>query len=98
MGNATDVQRFALEFGLEIRTRIRRFRKLAYGGIAGFAEVIVPPLSPVVGKTLEGIAIRKAYGVEPIMTLIGDKEERSDYSIYNALRLVLSIYRRNAVR
>lgn len=33
----------------------------------------------MIGKTLQEIGIRKNYGVEPIMLLSGDREERGDF-------------------
>lgn len=80
LGKLSDVQRFVAEFGLVARPYAYRFRELQAGASGGFAEVIIPPRSPVVGKTLREVEMRKRWGVEPIMMLIGDKEERGDFS------------------
>jgi len=80
LGRQADVERFVADHGLLARRYPVRFGDYRFGGEAGFAEVIIPPRSPVVGKTLREIALRKTYGVEPIMLLKGDKEERLDFS------------------
>ncbi|MCK4546969.1 MAG: SLC13 family permease [Candidatus Eisenbacteria sp.] len=80
LGQLGDVERFVDDFDLQVRGFAYRFRELQSGETAGFAEVIIPPRSPVVGKSLRQIEVRKTWGVEPIMTLIGDKEERHDLS------------------
>jgi di/tricarboxylate transporter len=68
------------EFHLQARRYVSRFKDLQSGERAGFAELIVPPLSPMIGKTLREIEMRKHYGVEPILLLKGDREERGDFS------------------
>jgi di/tricarboxylate transporter len=80
LGQLRDVERFVDDYKLQVRPFAYRFKGLMSGETAGFAEVIIPPRSPVVGKTLREIEMRKNWGVEPIMTLIGDKEERRDFS------------------
>ncbi len=62
------------------RQDTRVFEHLETAGRAGFAEVIVPVRSPVSGKRLRDITLRKTYGVEPIMLLTGEEEERGDFS------------------
>ncbi len=80
LGKLADVERFVDDFDLQVRPFAYRFKGLQSGGSGGFAEVIIPPRSPLVGKTLREIEMRKKWGVEPIMTLIGEKEERRDFS------------------
>ncbi len=80
LGRPEDVERFCADHGLECRRECRDFGELDPGGDAGFAEVIIPPRSPVAGKTLREIALRKNHHVEPIMLLRGDVEQRTDFS------------------
>ncbi|UCE19343.1 MAG: anion permease [Gemmatimonadota bacterium] len=80
LGAKRDVERFESEYGLQTREKKERFEDLQSAGQAGFAEVIIPPRAPVSGKTLRQIAMRKTYGVEPIMLLSGDREVRGDFS------------------
>lgn len=80
LGRPEDVERFCADHGLACRKECRDFGELDPGGDAGFAEIIIPPRSPVAGKTLREIALRKNYHVEPIMLLRGDVEQRTDFS------------------
>ncbi len=80
LGRPDDVERFCSDHGLECELECRDFGEMDPGGDAGFAEVIIPPRSPMAGRTLRDIALRKNYHVEPIMLLRGDVEQRTDFS------------------
>lgn len=80
LGRDEDIKRFCADYGLACEEGCGDFRELDTGGGAGFAEVIVPPRSPLVGRTLRDIALRKNFHVEPIMLLRGESEERGDFS------------------
>lgn len=80
LGRPDDVERFCGDHGLECREECQDFGDVDPSGDAGFSEIIIPPRSPVAGRTLREIALRKNYHVEPIMLLRGDVEQRSDFS------------------
>ncbi|MBN1454911.1 MAG: SLC13 family permease [Methanomicrobia archaeon] len=80
LGAPRDLERFIADFRLKVTTASTQFEALRSGEIAGFAELIIPPRAPVAGKTMRQLAIRKMYGVEPIMLLSGAREEREDFS------------------
>jgi di/tricarboxylate transporter len=80
LGDPSDIERFVGDYQLQKREEASRFEDLRSGEMTGFAEVIMPPRAPVAGKTLREIALRKTYGVEPIMLLSGVMEERGDFS------------------
>jgi len=80
LGSRDDLFRFVRDYGLMYRQDTKVFEHLETAGHAGFAELIVPVRSPVSGKRLRDIAFRKTYGVEPIMLLTGEKEERENFS------------------
>ncbi len=80
LGTQRDLERFIADFRLEVTTASPQFEALRSGEVAGFAELIIPPRAPVAGKTMRKLAIRKTYGVEPIMLLSGVREEREDFS------------------
>lgn len=79
LGKQDDVERFVADGGLRPSTT-SRFRTLQVSESAGFAEIVIPPRSSVAGKTLREIALRKTYGVEPVMLLSGAREDRNDFS------------------
>ncbi len=47
---------------------------------AAFAQFVVLPLSKQVGKSIREIAVRKNFGVEPLVLLAGEREYRDDFS------------------
>lgn len=80
LGAASDIKGFIEDYRLQIAPSSPQFEALRSGEVAGFAELIIPPRAPVAGKTMRELAIRKTYGVEPIMLLSGVREEREDFS------------------
>jgi di/tricarboxylate transporter len=80
LGDKKDLARFVADYKLKYRKDKRPLKRLETAAHAGFAELIIPVKSPIVGKTLRAIEFRKTYGVEPIMLLSGDHEERGDFS------------------
>lgn len=80
LGEREDFDRFVNDFGLEIIEDRDEFAELTSVESAGFAEAIIVPRSHVAGKTLREIAMRKNFGVEPVMLLSGDREVRADFS------------------
>ena len=65
-GEKENIDRFFYEFNLKPKKELDIFKKLGDKKNAGFAEIILPPDSTLSGKTLEEIALRKNYKIEPI--------------------------------
>jgi di/tricarboxylate transporter len=80
LGDREDFDRFVAEFGLEPIEDTEVLSDLRSSETAGFAEVIIPPRSPVIGRTIREIAMRKNYSVEPLMLMSGEREMRADFS------------------
>ncbi len=80
LGDRNDLNRFVTDYGLMYREDAKPFEDLETAGHAGFAELVIPVRAPLIGKTLREIALRKTYGVEPIMLLSGEREERENFS------------------
>ena len=47
---------------------------------AGFAEIMIPPRSEMVGKTLREMQLRKRHSVEPILLVHHGENQRGDFS------------------
>ncbi|NYT06494.1 MAG: TRAP transporter large permease subunit, partial [Methanomicrobiales archaeon] len=78
LGTAADAESFAADFRCA-----KKYQPRAVPGnedAAGFAEVLVRPKSGVAGKTLRDLLFRKKFGLEPIVLLKGDHEERESMS------------------
>ena len=66
-GEKDKIENFFAAFKLEAKRELRVFKQLEDREIAGFAEIIMPPDSSLSGKTIEEIALRKNYKIEPII-------------------------------
>ncbi|MBE0556836.1 MAG: SLC13 family permease, partial [Proteobacteria bacterium] len=67
LGDEEDVTKFAAAYDLTQQEQACRFAGLNDPDRAGFAEVIIPPRSEIVGQTIRRFSIRKRYAVEPVM-------------------------------
>jgi di/tricarboxylate transporter len=80
LGDGDNIERFAIHNGLELRERLEKFEDLDDPAKAGFAEVIIPPRSSLIGQTIRQYAMRKHHEIEPIMLFSGGVEIRGDFS------------------
>jgi di/tricarboxylate transporter len=79
MGQESDIERFTTDYVLR-REQAGQFEQLRSSEQGGFAELIIPPRAPIVGKTLREVALRKNFVVEPILLLSGRTQMREDFS------------------
>lgn len=80
LGTEDDVNAFASAYNLTRPERASRFSGLDDPARAGFAEVIVPPRSELVGHTLRHFSLRRRYAVEPVILFSRGEEVRGDFS------------------
>jgi di/tricarboxylate transporter len=62
MGRRDAVDRFCKENGLELKRRTEVFTEILSATAAGIAEVVIPPDSGFIGKTLKEVSLRQRYG------------------------------------
>jgi len=58
-----ELRRFIGEGKLTLRPKLREFRHLLARSIAGIAELVVPPNSHLIGKTVRELRMRMTYGL-----------------------------------
>lgn len=80
LGNEENVRNFASAYNLVFQERADRFSNLNDPEHAGFAEVIIPPRSEMIGQTIRQFSLRKRYAVEPMMMFSEGEEIRGDFS------------------
>ncbi len=80
IGKEEDIEQFVEDYNLKFREKTGKVRDLKSEEEAGFAEIIIPPRSTIVEKTIRELEFRKIYRVEPMMLLKGAGEERGDFS------------------
>jgi len=61
MGRRESVVRFAEDYGLRIKPEMDVFSEVLSAASAGIAEVVIPPDSSVIGKSIREIEIRKKH-------------------------------------
>lgn len=76
LGSADNIQRFSKDFQLDDVSASRYFSDDFNPNVSGFAEIIIPPGSELAGKSIREYALRKRYGVEPV--ILFNKGERVD--------------------
>ena len=80
LGNIEDIGKFAGDYGLVFHNELNSFEQLSDPGSAGFAEVLVPPRSVLVGGTIRDFSLRKRFAVEPVVFFSGDTQVQGDFS------------------
>lgn len=75
LGSRANIKRFVEDYGLNKYDRSRYERHFDLDEV-GFAELIVPPRSSLIGTAIDEDSFREAYGVEPIVLLTRDKMEQ----------------------
>jgi di/tricarboxylate transporter len=79
-GSQEDISAFSGAFGLKMLDRTVEKEQTLLLGNASFAQYVVLPRSPMAGRTIRGIAMRRNFGVEPLILLSGESEYREDFS------------------
>ncbi|MFK8032433.1 MAG: SLC13 family permease [Gammaproteobacteria bacterium] len=67
-----DLKHFVKTNGLRLRPKLVEFRHLLARSIAGVAEIIVPPDSVLVGKSVREMRMRMSYGLSLLSIYRGD--------------------------
>jgi len=80
MGGQESFDAFVRDFGLDPVEGGGRFDEMQEAGLTGFAELVIPPRSPLAGKSLRDIALRKTWAVEPVTLLSGAGAVHEDFS------------------
>ncbi|MBN1479765.1 SLC13 family permease [candidate division KSB1 bacterium] len=80
LGDRLDVEKLVADYHLLFPIESKKLAKFQFNQTCGFAEIIIPPLSPFAGKSIRDIAVRKTFGVEPILLMRGTEEYREDFS------------------
>jgi len=76
LGSEKNIKQFSEDFQLDYLSGSRYFSDDFNPNVSGFAEVIIPPGSELAGKSIREYALRKRYGVEPV--ILFNKGERVD--------------------
>ena len=61
MGSREEVEKYAKLHGLELKTEVDSFAEFLSATNAGIAEVVIPPFSDLIGKSVADIQFRRKY-------------------------------------
>jgi di/tricarboxylate transporter len=80
LGRREDIQRFADDYGVKVRSRLGRFAEALGVDRAGYAEVLVAPRARIIGESVSQVDLRESYRVEPLALLSAGVTHTSDLS------------------
>lgn len=85
LGGEDQAKAFATTHGLLHEEKATRLASLSDPGQAGFAEVIIPPRSAMVGRSIREYSLRKRHAVEPVRLFNKGQEIRGDFSDHEVI-------------
>lgn len=80
MGDDTQLEAFSSEYQIVKTDNQGIFEGIDDPEDYGFVEVIVPPRSELIGKTIREYGLRKRHGVEPVMLFSSGEKFQGDFS------------------
>jgi di/tricarboxylate transporter len=80
LGEESKAKEMAIAFGLNEITAPSIFKRLDKPEESGFAEVIIPASSEIIGKTLRDYAFRRRFALEPLILFDSGEEIIGDFS------------------
>ncbi|MFO7368986.1 MAG: SLC13 family permease [Bacteroidales bacterium] len=80
LGSAENMKQFSKDFQLEEPAVSGYFSDDFNPNVSGFAEVITPPGSELVGKCIREYSLRKRYAVEPLILFNKGERVEGDFS------------------
>lgn len=78
MGHQERISKFADEYGLELKKQITAFQEAFNPVTSGIAEVVVPPQSNLIGKTMGELGFRRVFGVTLLAVYRDDRPIRQN--------------------
>lgn len=85
LGGEDHIKRFAAGYGLLREEKTDGLAELGDPDLAGFAEVIIPPRSAMIGQSIRKYSLRKRYAVEPVMVFSKGEGIRGDFSDHEVI-------------
>lgn len=79
-GDPERIDQYVSDYKLEAVTHAPMFHGVDDPTESGFVEVIIPPRSELVGKTIRKFSMRKRYAVEPLMIFSQGRKIEGDIS------------------
>lgn len=81
LANKINVDKFIDKFGLNLSSVIKKFANMLSTSKSGIAEIVIPPNSSLVGKSVRDVWLRKSYGIAMVGLHRGGKTLRAGEGI-----------------
>ncbi len=78
LGSQKDVAAYADKYNLRLKTELESFAEILSPSHAGISEIVLPPSSSLIGKSMGDIRMRKRYGLSTLTIYRGEEAIRSD--------------------
>jgi di/tricarboxylate transporter len=78
LGTESEIRHFKSTYKLDVRSDLNTFVNALNPTRAGISEVVIPPNSNFIGKTIGDIGLRRRYGVSALAVYRGDATLRDD--------------------
>ena len=85
LGNEECIKRYSEDYGLISEDSSERLASLGDPEQSGFAELIIPPRSDLIGQSIRQISFRRRYEVEPVMMFSKGEKVEGDFSDHQVL-------------
>lgn len=83
IGERKAIREFCEHFGLDLRPNLQAFAEQLSESAAGLAEVVISPVSPLVGESARTVRLRAAHGISTLAILRGGKVYREGHDVRN---------------
>jgi di/tricarboxylate transporter len=78
LGHHQEIQAFAEKYGLQLKGNLETFSEILSSSVAGISEVVIPPGSTVIGKSVDELRLRKSLGISVLAVNRGDEVIRTN--------------------
>lgn len=72
IGRFEEIEAFANEYKLLLKKNLETFAETLSAGVAGISEIVIPPGSNIIGKSVDELRIRKTLGLSILSVKRGD--------------------------
>ncbi|MBI1422163.1 MAG: SLC13 family permease [Gammaproteobacteria bacterium] len=78
IGHFAEIESFANEYKLMLKKNLETFAEILSASVAGISEIVIPPGSTIIGKSVDELRLRKTLGISILSVKRGDDVIRSD--------------------
>ena len=85
IGESEAINKFCYHFGLDHRPQLHAFSELLAPTSSGLAEIVISPISTLVGESARTVKLRAAHGISTLAILRGGEVFREGHDVRNKI-------------